>query len=329
MIDPNWSDVPGHHEADLGVEHHASDAHDHSTSHNAGHQDHHDHDSNHQHKDGDAGRCPEPSHDAHHAEVLPADAHALTHSHGPADTSHVSHGHESDHTTPAHPVDHGHHGHYGEEDRTFVTDQAYVQADGGKASAIVGHVEELDASGTLSVVGVKHQLGISAVGDFIHVWVGTDYYRARITDISAEHDRYRAEIPPDLAKTILENTPHEALVRQGVEVGEGVQFTQLAGVPNAILREGTIAGAADTKGEVLMLTGAECGPGASGSPVFDAHGHLVGQVLAYDPAQHLTLVADAEQILSDLKDFAAGRNLEDHASPVHYGEMNTVCDVHR
>lgn len=211
--------------------------------------------------------------------------------------------------------------------RTFVADHAYVQADGGKAGALVGHVEQLDQSGTLSVVGVKHQLGATGIGDYIHVWIGSEYYRARITDISADHDRYRAEISPELAKSVLENANRESLVGDGVSIGDEVAFTQLAGVPAAVLREGKIAGAADAKGEVLMLTGAECGPGASGSPVFDIDGQLVGQVLAYDPTQHLTLIASVDQIMDDLQDFVAGRNIEEHASPVSYAGMSTVCEL--
>lgn len=213
------------------------------------------------------------------------------------------------------------------EGDSLLSEQAYVQAEGGKASALVGHFEALDVEGSLSVVGVKHQLGSAATGDYVHVWVGRVYVRARITDISAEHDRFRAEIPPDLAKSILTNAGHKTFFESDVRVGERVEFTHMAGVPGDVMRQGTVAGAVGGKDDLFMLTGADCGPGASGSVLKNDSGQVVGQVMAYDPKQHLTLVTSADQIISDLRDFAADRNLEERASPVSYGSMNTVCDV--
>jgi hypothetical protein len=69
---------------------------------------------------------------------------------------------------------------------------------------------------------------------------------------------------------------------------------------------------------LLTLTGTEGTLGSSGAPVFDRAGHLVGQVVAYDPKNHVNLISSAVQILGDIHDFRSGVNMVERAHPVCY-----------
>jgi len=198
----------------------------------------------------------------------------------------------------------------------------HVEAGSGGASAILMDVELPKVEGNLSIVGVKHQLGQTELGDRVDVWLpgfNEDHpAKAEVVYIHSEHDRYIARLDPATSEAFRQNFSVDPVLREHSPVGEPVEFTQQAGVPYSVLRHGVIAGRGDESGGLKTLTGADGTLGSSGAPVTDREGHIVGQIVAYDPKQHVNLMSSAEQILDDLRDFRDGVHLEERASPVSY-----------
>ncbi|MBI2299995.1 MAG: hypothetical protein HYU66_13820 [Armatimonadetes bacterium] len=201
--------------------------------------------------------------------------------------------------------------------------QMLIDVHGSEESALVLEDPGLDHGGTLSVIPPKHGLELAGAGrgDDLHVFLnGFGWIPAHITHVLHDGDRFRAEIDPDYADLVRCYADFDVHVgaHHPVSTGEPVQFEQMAGVAETVLRRGYVAGHTAEGCGTHTLAGTEGGPGSSGSLVVDLEGRLVGQVLAYDPEAHLNIIDDAEQIHQDLEDFANGVNLEAHASPVEF-----------
>lgn len=204
---------------------------------------------------------------------------------------------------------------------TALPPQILVRTDKGESSGVsIGK----ESDGSVIVMGVEHGLGTAQVGDSLKASIlgpdgaAVEQFDVQLVYIHAQHDRFFARIDAETVAGWRQNYDTDLVAHTHVMVGEEVAFTQQAGVYLPVLRHGVVGGAGDKEGELLTLSGTEGTLGSSGAPVFDRAGHLVGQVVAYDPKNHVNLISSAEQILGDIRDFRDGVNMVERAHPVSY-----------
>jgi hypothetical protein len=202
--------------------------------------------------------------------------------------------------------------------------QVIVQTERGESSAFAADLGKPNDDGSLTLIGTKHSIAGLEVGDSVHASLQvpgqptTLTMRAEIESIMRVHDRYFARIDAECAEALRQNFETELVFHSNVVAGEIVGFTQQAGVDFPVFRDGVVGGIGDESRELVTLN-TEGGLGSSGAFVCDREGHIVGQVVAYDPRNHVNLMSPAEQIMDDIRDFRAGHNMENQASPVSYG----------
>jgi hypothetical protein len=162
-------------------------------------------------------------------------------------------------------------------------------------SPIVGDVQ-VEADGSLSLHAASDH-GDVEVGDFVDIRLPNgDHVAARVTSADPNDHTYRAVVPAEDAHWLIHH-----LLGGAVEAGAHIGFEHLYHVSEGALCHGEVVG---TDGQHVLLGGADVGSGANGAPVFDDAGHLVGQLVGFDPTQGVNLMVTADHVMSGLADFA-------------------------
>ena len=220
------------------------------------------------------------------------DPHALTPDDGSEHPQHHDDGweavgahHDHGHDHPDWGATGAHHDHGGWE-----------QADHTHADSLTADDVQVEADGSLALHAVPDD-GDIEVGDFVDVRLPNgDHVTARVTSADPDDHTYRAVVPAEDARWLMDH-----LLGGAVEAGAHLALEHLWHATEGALCHGEVVG---TDGQHVLLGGADVGSGANGAPVFDDDGHLVGQVVGFDPTQGVNLMATADDIMSGLADFA-------------------------